>query len=151
MWGVIRPLREYRLPKRVNKTQRPQAAQQLTDLRPRSTAAQRRMVSRTRRPAPSRQWPPGYFSEPVRAWTQMQFSSAEWAQRRVDEARARGEAPQTHNEAALREASTRERERQVLTGTGWGSGTLVMPGTPAMRPNPKAWLVMPPRKSGEGA
>lgn len=60
---------------------------------------------------------PGYFTEPVRAWRQLQFDSAA-VEERVRE--------YLYNAANAR----RGREVALLTGAGWGSGTMALPGTP---------------------
>lgn len=65
--------------------------------------------------APARSsYPPGYFTEPVRAWWPM------WE--------SRMDAPkQGRDMCALAHAA---RRAAAETGTGWGRGTVLMPGTP---------------------
>ncbi|MEY2690637.1 MAG: hypothetical protein RL375_4837 [Pseudomonadota bacterium] len=62
-------------------------------------------------------YPPGFFTEPVRAWRQMRYDSAEVANK-VRE--------YLHNQ----ENARRGREVALATGAGWGSGTMYMPNTP---------------------
>ena len=59
-------------------------------------------------------YPPGYFTEPVRAWKQMQFVSA----------------MQVDKWGHLALLARRERTRQMDTGQGWAGGTLALPGAP---------------------
>ena len=59
-------------------------------------------------------YPPGYFTEPVRAWHQLRFESA----MTVDK----------WGHMALLAGA--ERVRQQATGKGWGRGTIALPGTP---------------------
>ena len=63
-------------------------------------------------------YPPGYFTEPVRAWKQMQFVSA--LQADVSERMA--------------QLARAERSRQRATGSGWGGGTIDLAGTPDFAP-----------------
>lgn len=63
------------------------------------------------------EYPPGFFTEPVRAWRQLRYDSAEVA----DKVRE-----YLHNQANAR----RGREVALATGAGCGNGTMYMPNTP---------------------
>ena len=63
---------------------------------------------------PATVYPPGFFTEPVRAWKQLQFVSAM--------------AVDKWGHLAL--LARAERERQASTGQGWSGGTMALPGTP---------------------
>lgn len=59
-------------------------------------------------------YPPDYFTQPVRAWRQLQFKSALV----VDHC------------GRMKLLADAERERQRSTGVGWGKGTIQLAGTP---------------------
>lgn len=77
----------------------------------------RRTSGRVARATVAVSYPPGFFTQPVRAWRQLQFDS-EAVGERVRE--------YLYNAANAR----RGREVALLTGAGWGSGTMALPGTP---------------------
>lgn len=64
-------------------------------------------------------YPPGFFTEPVRAWKQLRFESAftmdKWGHMTL--------------------LAGAERARQRATGKGWGRGTIAMAGTPDFAPD----------------
>lgn len=72
----------------------------------------------TRAARPDVEYPPGFFTEPVRAWRQLQFESS----MTVDK----------WGHMALLAGAERARQRE--TGVGWGRGTIAMPGTPDFAP-----------------
>ena len=63
-------------------------------------------------------YPPGYFTEPVRAWRQLRFESA----------------MQVDRWCHLPLLATAERQRQRATGLGWGRGTIALAVTPDFAP-----------------
>ena len=67
---------------------------------------------------PARQYPPGYFTQPVLDWFGPCWESR-W--------------PQADTAAHLAALAMAQREHAVATGTGWGAGTMVMPNTPHQR------------------
>lgn len=71
------------------------------------------------RTAGAKEYPPGYFSEPVRAWASMRFESALVLDPATRQLQLRMQAQ-----------ATAQRAEQQATGKGWGNGTLWMPGTP---------------------
>lgn len=69
---------------------------------------------------PAREYPPGHFTEPVRAWAQMQFVS-----RLV---------PYLISPKAGRTPTPAEMDARAASGSGWGGGgALALPGTPDQR------------------
>lgn len=76
-----------------------------------------RPSARKARAAVAVNYPPGFFTQPVRAWAQMRFDPHE-----VDAAVRR----YVRNQANAR----RGREVALSNGSGWGSGTMDLPNTP---------------------
>ena len=102
-------------------------------MRPPSAAAQAaarvRKAAAAARAAPAVEYPPGWFTEPVRAWAQLKFVS-------------RFTSQDTSRQAAQAQA---ERERQEAEGAGWAAKPLGLEGA-MTTPRPR-WL--PARKAGE--
>lgn len=84
-----------------------------------------------RKPAtPAVVYPPGFFTEPARAWGVVSPAMEQGLPAEVVQQRQRDSNTQ------------RSREAAVATGAGWACGTVVMDGTPK-HPRPM-WLVRPP-------
>lgn len=77
-------------------------------------------------------YPPGFFSEPARAWGVVSPSMAEGLPGDVAQQRQLGSN------------ARRSRDVALATGNGWASGTVVMGGTPK-HPKPM-WLVRAPAR-----
>lgn len=82
-----------------------------------------------RAPTPARDYPAGFFTEPVRAWAQLRY-----------------EGPLTmtagvHGEARFADMAKRGRRKANEDGSGWGKATIVLPNTPKY--DAPAWLPRP--------
>lgn len=64
---------------------------------------------------PGKVYAPGHFTEPVRAWAQMQFVS---------------QLPTVDMDAVRKRSAMIGRQASIANGSGWGNGTLDMLGTP---------------------
>lgn len=82
-------------------------------------------------PTPAVAYPPGWFTEPCRAWKQLQYQGAVALAGAGEPAGNFGELAQRGRRAAAKK------------GNGWGCGTLPMPGTP--RHSAPAWMVRRPK------
>lgn len=85
------------------------------------------MKSSRKPPTPAVAYPPGWFTEPVRAWVQLQHAGA-------SEQAARPPI-------AFQELAKRGRLKAEQTGSGWGTGTIVLPNTP--KHSAPAWMPRP--------
>lgn len=82
-----------------------------------------------RAPTPALDWPPGFFTEPVRAWKCLQ-----WAGPLTMAADGGGAERFT-------DLAKRGRRKDNADGSGWGRGTILMPGTP--KHDSPAWMPRP--------
>ena len=95
------------------------------------------MKRRTRKaPTPAMVYPPGWFTEPARAWGVIAPSMEQGLPADVLRQRQRDSNTQ------------RSRAVAMATGNGWACGTIVLDGTPKL-PRPM-WLVRAPVRSVKG-
>lgn len=82
-----------------------------------------------RAPTPARDYPPGFFTEPVRAWACLRW-----------------DGPLTMSAGGgggrFTDLAQRGRRKATADGSGWGRGTVMMPGTP--KQDAPAWMVRHP-------
>jgi hypothetical protein len=98
----------------------------------RGTASGRKALKPRKPATPAVVYPPGFFTEPARAWGV------------VAPAMELG-LPDEVVQQRQRDANTkRSRAAALSMGNGWGNGTMVMPGTP--RNAAPVWMVRAPRR-----
>lgn len=78
---------------------------------------------------PARDYPAGFFTEPVRAWVQLQWQGPLTMTAGV------------HGEARFTDLAKRGRRKAVEDGSGWGQGTIALPNTP--KQGAPAWMPRP--------
>lgn len=105
-----------------------------------SDAAIRRQVSRARSKQPAKEYAPGHFTAPVRAWAQMQWRPGYWPQRAAEWQQVQMPMAPTLNQGRPSAHMTAEREKRAREGLGWGSASLALPGTPSWRANALEWV-----------
>ena len=112
----------------------------LHTVRPTSADARRRLVSRSRKATPARQYAPGHFTAPVLAWKQMGWQPGYWLERSAQWLRLQQPCAPVVNQGRSSAHMTAEREKRARLGLGWGSASLQLPGTPSWRANALDWI-----------
>lgn len=96
----------------------------------------RKALKARKAPTPAVVYPPGFFTEPARAWGVMAPSMEQGLPAEVVRQRQRDSN------------CARSRAVAMATGNGWACGTIVLDGTPKL-PRPM-WLVRPPAGRAKG-